>query len=119
MNDWHTASESQQQLIQEIIGEVRSGTNLKMPRSCPICQSLPASLHMFFCRYEPSGRGGGWLWCSQCHVYEHWSGTVPSWWQNIPGIGIKDLSSQPIFLEQYVHLIDSHWSIVGAASNRA
>lgn len=65
-----------------------SREGLDLAAECPNCGA--EELHRWFDlnREEPSeaqgeswlGRGGQWQWCSRCHIYEHSSGLVPTWW---------------------------------------
>lgn len=74
---------------------------------CPVCNS--PTLHRWFdtprafavghekdgCR----GYGGEWDWCSSCHSYEHYSGLVPDWWQDVLTVDPSLLTHDPDAIE--------------------
>ena len=52
---------------------------LPLPANCAIC-GRERSCHVYYHRHkEGQDLGGGWIWCSACHSYEHFSMRVPDW----------------------------------------
>ena len=74
---------------QRIFSECTDG--IDVDGLCPVCHS--PTLHHWFDKPRPfaagherdgfRGHGGLWEWCSSCHSYEHYSGLVPAWWQDL------------------------------------
>lgn len=118
MVDWQSPGTLCQHALNTVVTEIWENPLATLPRPCPCCATGVASLHLFFCRYNVSGRGGGWIWCSACRTYEHWSGQVPSWWENLAGIELPDLMHSPTVLEAHVMQIDAHWALIQAALSK-
>lgn len=77
---------------------------------CPSCAR--AELRAFYVRFptpaEFHGRGGFWIWCPACRRFMHMSGTVPAWWNDVPGVDLRDLTPEPVWPE-------SHWELITRA----
>jgi hypothetical protein len=64
---------------------------------------------LYFHKYSFKGRGGAWIWCSQCKAFEHSSAIVPYWWLNLELINSEQLAAVPEYLETVSKEVDSHW----------
>ena len=73
----------------------------EFPVKCPACGE--ASGHIYINRDGESHRGGAWAWCSNCHMFAHWStNSVPDWWVNSSRVDEDKLcAADPEELVQY------------------
>ena len=76
------------------------------PVKCPACDK--ASCHIYINRDEDTNRGGVWAWCSNCHMFSHWStNSVPDWWVNSSFVDEEKLcAADPEELVQYESELD-------------
>jgi len=76
------------------------------PVKCPACDK--ASCHIYINRDEDTNRGGVWEWCSNCHMFSHWStNSVPDWWVNSSFVDEEKLcAADPEELVQYESELD-------------
>jgi hypothetical protein len=109
MTTWRDANEHEFKSLNSVLEGVMTGTDLQIPRSCPACLSNWPSLHMYF-HVQPNGRGGVWMWCSNCGIYIHGSLRPPVWWRNLENVELKYLTAMPAYLETFAEQIDQHWT---------
>lgn len=77
------------------------------PVICPECGNRSA--HLYINRYKDTHRGGVWVWCSECHAFEHGSYIVPLWWDNHTCVNQANLcGANPEELVQYETVLDDH-----------
>lgn len=93
--------------LESVLAEALAGLRARMPASCPICGS--ESVHVYFHSHEPGRLGGSWVWCSSCRYYSHGTLRPPTWWQNLEGVELADLTAAPERLEAVAARIDAHW----------
>jgi hypothetical protein len=110
MRAWRDVDEQEEEAWFRIVDRIyREG--ITNPGLCPSCGR--GELRFFYWRfYDPaqSPRGGMWIWCPACLRFQHSSGTVPAWWQNLPNVDYDCLLPEPEWLEE-------HWAEVLAAGH--
>lgn len=105
---WNDSNESD--ALQSVLAEALAGVRDCMPAVCPVCESK--SVHVYFHAREAGLMGGSWVWCSSCRCFSHGTLRTPTWWQNLEGVELADLTAAPEILETLAVQIDAHWSRV-------
>lgn len=72
---------------------------------CPACHQAP--LRVFFLRHGADNHGSYWIWCPSCLRFDHGTGLVPSWWQDVGNVDSSLLTPEPEWLED-------HWNELAA-----
>ncbi|MBQ4512244.1 MAG: hypothetical protein II969_04575 [Anaerolineaceae bacterium] len=100
MNDWKNNDK-----LNDIYHDAVNGRIPLIGNQCPICSkgTLHIYAHVFQRDYE---HAGGWIWCDNCHSYDHCRSQVPKWWADIDPLDIKPLDIPPKHLSTYVNEID-------------
>ncbi|RYD68525.1 MAG: hypothetical protein EOP83_00675 [Verrucomicrobiaceae bacterium] len=103
--EWKSVPEELWRPWQQIFSSSQDG--IDVDGLCPVCHS--PTLHHWFDKARPfdegqekegfRGRGGLWEWCSSCHSYEHYSGYVPDWWQDVLAVDEDLLTHDPDAIE--------------------
>lgn len=75
------------------------------PTVCPNCMQVEAHI---FLRAEKPQRGGLWIWCSNCKIFEHATIVPPSYWENDDFINKEQLCASPDYLETHKNRIDAY-----------
>ena len=109
MTLWRDASDTEFKLLNSVLEGILSGADLRISKPCSECMPNWSRLHAYF-HARPNGHGGVWIWCSNCKIYLHGSVRPPLWWHNVKPIQEELLTSQPMYLEQFVDQIDQHWA---------
>ena len=102
---WHSPPAEYQSAWQALFVQSREMLNLSTP--CPICGARTLHHWYHLHRREPKtiggqlfvGRGGLWEWCSTCGSYEHYSASVPDWWNCDLNVPLDELTAQPTAIE--------------------
>jgi hypothetical protein len=92
--NWTTLSETELPEWMDLANTLLASDG-PLVQSCPSCGSR---LRDFMHRRPQSGRGGLWVWCSNCGRHYHASCIVPAWWVNVPEIGAEQLADPPEYL---------------------
>jgi hypothetical protein len=92
---WHGVPDEHLPAWRDVFRELRAG--LDVDAACPVCGVR--ALHVWFHRDSPR-RGSGWVWCSNCRCYEHYSCTVPDSWQSSLKVDPDLLMHHPEPIEQ-------------------
>jgi hypothetical protein len=102
---WHSPPAEYQLAWQAIF--VQSREQLDLSALCPICGAQ--TLHHWYHLHRRElkmienqrfvGRGGLWEWCSTCGSYEHYSASVPDWWNFEMSVPHNELTALPTALE--------------------
>ena len=100
MNEWKNNDK-----LAEIYHAAVNGQIPLTGNRCPVCgkSSLHIYTHIFQRDYK---HAGGWIWCDNCHNYEHFRSPVPEWWSDIEALDISPLDIPPEHLSKFVQEID-------------
>jgi hypothetical protein len=111
MIDWHDPDDADLALLNRILALIMNGPAPVMPYACPVCRFFAPSLHVFFRINAPAtGRGGVWMWCSQCRIYLHASISPPAWWRNLETVPFEQLTALPVWIDARSASLDDHWN---------
>ncbi len=95
--EWHSAPEELGFFLE----------NHTFPAVCPCCGR--SGIHLYL-RAHSEKRGGLWIWCSSCGIFEHSSIIPPSYWENDTIVEEANLSAVPDYLETRKEEIDQYIS---------
>ena len=78
---------------------------------CPNCSN--GKLHIYvhiFPDEKAKGadwiKGSGWIWCDQCHCWDHFRGPLPKKWEKVIPLDISKLDLPPVHLSKHKAEID-------------
>lgn len=95
---WKDPTEVKRKEWNNLVGYVARHKTYK-GLNCPSCSAN--KIYYFFIRFSNyDNRGGGWIWCSNCYTYEHFSSKVPDWWENIETAPLEKLDIPPNWLNK-------------------